>query len=400
MQEGAPNKVGKKDAPDYEAFDPVLEFEKIRQAPKAERRQAIKSYKEKLFSQKEGIAELEESLREKFFKKPDEGEEYFLAVLNAETAKYKLSESQYAIFRDTIREAIKRRAVLKDWRKKFLDDWKFFKKLFGFAPAGDIKIEVGPLNFRIKIHNIHDFARISEGAFRIGRGATNEDVNEALITYGMHLTPLSKGLDGAVVILNLSEEAKEEAEATTHPKPPYREALDHEEQHVFNGFLTEQKIEKYFSSGLSFDMPAKREEFSDWFALVVRTSRRHGVEWNFKNEALAFLRGGTDPAEIQKRLLDQKGHYSPQWFIDKAKRAAKFYSAALSRKEGEDYGTLTEKIVEQVMGDELLKVERKAREAMEKLAKIGISRGKIVALLQNEPLTRWPNFARRYLKTI
>lgn len=392
MKESAPEKI--KDSAVKEAFDPLFELEKIKQLPKEERKQAIEDYKEKLMAQKEGIADLENFLMEKFYEKPDAGDDYFLSLLEDERRKYGLSDIQYSIFRDTIREITKRRSDIKNLRKKFPDARRLFKELFGFKPQGDIKIGLGPLNLRIEIKNIHDFATISEDAFLRGRGATNEDVEEALITFGKTLTPLLSWLDRGVIIINISEEAKEEADNAGMKKPSYKKVLAHEEQHVFNAFLADQKIDKYFGHEPDFN-PPEEEKWPEWLELTLRTIRKYGAEWNFKNEALAFLRGGTNIEKIKKILLDEKGHYESSYFAKKAIVAAYKYRPT---KEDKESGKFINEIVKRIMITELQKIQREALDAADQLEKSGMPRDKIISFLQNEPLTSWPNFARKYLK--
>lgn len=392
MKEGSPEKT-KNSAP-KEAFDPLLELEKIRRLPKEEKRQAVEIYKEKLMAQKEGIAELEEFFMEKFHEKPDAGDKYFLSLLETTKEKYNLSDIQYSIFRDTIREMVKRRSDIKNLRKKFRDNRRLFKELFGFRPQGEIKIGLGPLNFRIEIKNILDFATISENAFLRGRGATNEDVDEALITYGKTLTPLLEWLDRGVVIINTSEEAREEAESAGMKKPSYQKVLAHEEQHIFNAFLADQKLDKYFGREPDFNPPEK-EKWREWLELMMRVIRKYGAEWNFKNEALAFLRGGDSVEKIKKILLDEKGHYESSYFVNKARISAKKF---LAREEDKDLEIFIDELVEKVMIPELQQIKKRALDAVDNLLNSGTPRDKVISLLQNEPLLSWPNFARRYLK--
>lgn len=372
-----------------ESFDPIFELEKLKQLPREERRRAVDIYKEKLMSQKEGLAEIEELLLREFHENPDKSKEEFFNLIDKHTSNHSFSEAQRALIFDTAGEMIERRKFVKDFCDSFSDNRSIFKKLFGFTPSGSVRIEAHSLNIVVKIYNLGDFAKVSAGGFLEHRKATKGEREEELLTGGRTITPFVKGLEHSVVIINLSIETKE-AINDAGIKWSYRDVLAHEEQHVFNWFLTERKILKYLDNNpLSLETA---EERKDTIETLLYFIRKYEAEWDFKNEVLAFLRGGATIDQIEEMLTDQKGFYSSRHYLSITKKALK---KSLG-KEFEKQRSEIDLLIKKVLSTELLQIQKKALDALRELSENGVPPQRIISLLQGESLTSWPNFAWRY----
>lgn len=375
-----------------EPFDPIFELEKIKQLPREERRRAIDVYKEKLMSQKEELADAEEALLAKFRQNPDKPKEYFLDLVSQQVVDSSFSEAQRALIFDTASEMVERRIFIKDFRKSFPKNLLIFKELFKFIPSGDIKVELGPLDLVVKIYNLSDFARISEGGFLEHRKATKEEQEKCIDTGGKTLSAcFVEGLNHSVVIMNMSEELKEMLE-DSGIKWSYRDALDHEEQHALNWFLTEKKVAKYLGS-YPFSVEQVKELDSEVIEPILCFIRKYEAERDFKNEVLAFINGGANLDQIEEMLIDQEGSYSSRHYTIIAKEVIrKSLKPGLSEKNTAEFDALAER----VLGVELLQIQKRALKALRELSESGVPLRRMVSLLQGEALTSWPNFARRY----
>lgn len=376
--------------PSEESFDPIFELEKLKQLPREERRRAIDIYKEKLMSQKEELAEVEGLLLREFRENPDKSKERFFNLIDKHVSSHSFSEAQRALIFDTAGEMIERRKFIKDFRESFPNNRSIFKELFGFMPSGSVRIEVSPLSLTVKMYNLSDFSRVSEGGFLEHRKATQEEREEDLFTGGRTLTScFVEGLDHSVVIMNLSAETKE-ALGDAGIEWSYRNALAHEEQHVFNWFLTERKISKYLDdNSLSLETA---EERSDTVENLLYFMRKYEAEWDFKNEVLAFLRGGATLDQVEEMLSDQQGAYSSRHYLSIAKKALKKSLGPEFEKQRSEIDLLIKK----VLSTELLQIQKRALDALRGLSENGVLPQRMILLLQGEPLTSWPNFARRY----
>src|SRR3989304_774097 len=389
MNEKIPNFIEAKNEYLGLPFDPLREFEKLKQTPKKERRHAVGAFKERLMAQREESAMAEDELLAVFRKNPDDSNANILSSVNKRIAGHGLSEAEQKFYRDTAEEMIARRILLKKIRKENPENRQLFKKLFGFSPAGAIRIEVGPLNLRVIIETLNDFARIRGGGYLKNRPSTKREREDAVFIGGHTLNSTHvPGLDHAVILINRSEQTKEIMEEAD-VNMSYRGILAHEEQHVVNEFITEKKIAAYLGGIAHLEAGGTDGEL---IKAALLLTRKYEIEWKFKNEVLAFVRGGTRFDDIKEQLLDDRGAYSTDYCFAVVRRG-------LKRALGDSFAgqkDLIELLIKKILGSELRRIKKRALDAVEALWKQGLSREHIVSLLQSEPLFRWPNFARRY----
>jgi hypothetical protein len=375
-----------------QGFNPGVELERIKKLPHSEKREELELYKEKLFSQKEEVAEIEQQLFDELQKNPDAGEAHFAAIV--EKHRGKLSSLQKDIFQDAIREAVVRRAAIRELRQKFSDSRELFHHLFGFYPNGRIRISLRALNFRIVVDDLWNAATIIQDAFLERRRPTKQELQETEIIGGKALDVRLAGLpDHSVVVINNSPELKE-AIAESGTGWSQNQLIDHEEQHIANIFFAASRLKKYFAEKIQ--NPDAILSVKEWIALYFKTGRRYTAEWDCKNEILALLRMGSCPDFIKEALY--LPDYSPARYrsviLGWIRRNVK---TKYGKEIYEENKRFIESSFQEVFGKQLRRIITDGLEAVRMLEQSGIAKNKILLLLVNEPFANWKKFATRYL---
>jgi hypothetical protein len=367
------------------AFQPEQELEQIKMdvkwAPRYKqsrfRRALMKGFKEKLLTQKVGIAKIQVEL-ESFIRQNQEatpGE--LFEVVAKKTPEYKLNGMQLDEFRKAIVKYVENHRTiqkyLEDYKKRFPEDWQreFFKDLFGRYPQARIELVIKPMALFWRCWDVEDFVL----------GVKDREKREKAKEWLGYNIP-EKTLPGLEKLVSMQNAFK---------KPKVVEAakdVAHEEWHseekIIPVLASERKISKARLKDLSPESPIEKvqetvsNELTIWLAffkkraqneILARLREREKVE-DIKNS----LVGGYDffeDYEVEKKLkeglVNQCGHAYENMVGAVVKSCQRIYKGSLPGI----FVTLA-KLAEFFSG----------------------RRDELIALLALEPLDKWPRLAR------
>lgn len=368
------------------AFQPEQELEQIKidvkRAPRYKqsqfRRALTKEFKEKLLTQKVGIAKIQTEL-ESFIRQNQEampGE--LFEVVAKKAPEYKLNGIQLDEFRKAIVKYVENHRTiqkyLEDYKKRFPKDWQreFFKDLFGRYPQCRIELVIKPMALFWRCWDVEDFV--------LGVVKDKERREKAREWLGYNISKKTlPGLEGLVNMQNAFERPKvvEAAKTIVHEEW-------HSEQKIIPVLTSEKKISKARLKDLSPESPIEKvqetvfDELTIWLALFKKGAQ---------NEILARLREGEKVEGIKNSLV---GGYD--FFEDY--EVEKKLKEGLVNQCGHAYENMVGAIVKNYQRIYKCSLPRVFVALAELADFFPGRRDELIALLSLEPLDKWPRLAR------
>ncbi|MBT7558401.1 hypothetical protein HN615_15985 [Candidatus Woesearchaeota archaeon] len=378
---------------EYEPFDPQLELRKVRYFSKEEldnipleqrrqiQRERLDNYKEQLLKQKKEIAEIQIDLDKEIRNNPDASFEDLIKSLYLKVPEANLTNSQIDIFRDGLNMYAKKHQEVEFYRKKYSNDSELFNACFGHLPKGEVEIIKGPMTLYFRCHNIEDYAVIHSGKFDSDKVLDQHDVTSADMSRGVKIYGSNiPELKGTII-----------AEKSLG-RPINDETYIHEEQHaIYQLFEDERARQDIFMSGMEKSSTKEQEK------ILVNSLRRkrEDFESRAKNEILAYFKDGTDTGQIIETLLQAKEtgglyDYFRQWYItDGEKERDELVNSGL------DSNFVDKTFANVFIMEYKVDIIYQSVEAMQALRDKGLAKEKIINLLINEPLSKWPKVVKR-----
>lgn len=358
-----------------EVFEPGGELMEIKALPKEERKEKLRKYKEKLAYQKEGLARTQEELTNTIREKPDiswhELYEKALVLLQ----KYG-ADAQENKVKDILGRYYWRHKAIKEARGQFPGENKLFEAIFGRPPRGKVEVIEGPVTLYFRCHNIKDYALISKQTFLDYRGPSWSERMAARAEGGVSIgTSLIPNLQGTII----AERARGSFDDNK------KKVYIHEEQHAIKRLFDERPIRKL-----------KPYETGGSLVEQFRTKRERIAELRVKDEIFAYMKEGRwNPEGVFNVLTmpEKKGGLYDYLAKDKQGLIA-LYSK--NKSSDEKKGII--KTVKQVFETEYHELIRNGIRSFQGLIDNGYTVEQTVALLNAEPLTRWPKVVKRLLK--
>lgn len=347
----------------------------IKAMPKEERRKKLHDYKEKLAFQKEGLARTQEELTRIIRDNPDISWSELDEKARGLLQKYG-ADAQADKVRNILGRYYWRHQSIKEARGKFPDENKLFEAIFGRLPQGKIEVIEGPVTLYFRCHNINDYARISKQTFLEHRDPKKSEIMAARAEGGKSInTSLIPDLQGTII----AEKAKGEF------KDEQKKIYIHEEQHA---------IKKLFNERLVREL--KLHETGASLVEQFRTERERVAELRVKDEIMAFMKEGSWSPESIFNLLTRSGKEGGlyDYLGGKIKEMISIYSR---NKDKEGAKEIVE-TAKQVFIDEYHELIRNGVRAFQDLTDNGYTIEQTIALLNAEPLGKWPKAVKRLLK--
>lgn len=372
-----------------EPFSPKEELEKVKEAPREERREKLKEFKERLLEQEKDIVEIQRELVEKVEADPKTPREALVAEFSKLAAEKGLSDSQKELGEIIIGEYSQKNAAVQRFRNVYQDDRRLFQTVFGSEPKGKVEVVAGPMTLYFRCFDFDDYFLIYSESFLENKKFGEQEKKSAAFSGGVFINSAKiPALWGTIIA--------EKAEAG---EPINKEILEHEKQHAYKNLFY----------GMYFDFLKKEsstaellnispEKDKDKYLFLLERSlgglRAMEAEKRAKDELLAFFKTGEDPEKIKEFLLapKEKGglyDYMHDW-----------------KEQLTDFGPEVPVYEIKLMQEAINKVFVKdyedlldgAIDAFESLEALGYKKSEAVAFLITKPLSTWNKWVRRLAK--
>lgn len=403
------------DVSELAKFEPEKELSeiklKLRELPReeqsAQRKILMQKFKEKMKEWRKRISLAQTEMEDMLRANSDGSREELHQSLKEIIKKHSLdsAEINFALALGKFlnyRRAIKNTA--ENYQAKFGDSWeeKLFSDLFGKEPRGRVNIEVLPASLYFKIQDLEDYAT----AFNAAAGGKNPNARRS---GGASLKNIKfaavPDLNGKVLIENSSLSDLS-----------YSKRIKiHEEEHTIHDFYPQASFivlkntlyELKFQEGvINFDQFKKTvQKFARFFVLKF--------EELAKSEFLSHLKEGRSAPLITFYLLesiDEGGLFdylriseNDRYFVQSVMANFRIENLTVIKEDGsspteQEVANLALKTINDAWENEYKKEIIKANKAVKKLFEIYGSdpenRKKVLRLLSQEPLNKWPRLAR------
>jgi len=347
--------------PPREIFNPEKEIGKIRKGAKAWQWEKLAKFKERLAFQKEGIAQIQRLLYEKFEKNEfRDVEEIRQNIFNLEN-KYALSNKQRGLvekaadicwrqhnsIQQNIGDCLKRNGNV--------DGKKLFEKIFRRPPQGKVEVIIKPITVYFRLFNDKDFAYALSGEYFAGRNIDDNDLKNASRYGGAKLgNSHFPGLENAVAIERTPNFFRRNFTNFS------QRVLVHEDQHSFND-LIDQALGSAYKNKDKKNFITKEKK---WDNIITRRA---------KNEICAYFKDGSTAEEIRRKLMKGSIYAYGQDYQREAK------------KYGEKFS------------EEYIKIIEEGIVSIFDLVKYGYPKEDALALLTTEDISKWKKVVERQL---
>lgn len=362
-----------------EVFNPERELAEINSLPKEKRREKLQEFKEKLAYQKEGLARTQEELTDTIRENPDiswpdlYGKAVNLLVKYGADTK----ENQNKV-KEILSRYWWRHIAIKEARKEFPDENQLFEAVFGRPPRGKIEVIEGPVTLYFRCYNIKDYALISQQTFLEHRAPSWSEKRASRMEGGVSVgTSLIPNLQGTII----AERA--EGEFSNNGKNIYI----HEEQHAIKRLFEERPIRIIRPHEKEADVP-----LVDW----IRKSRERLAELSVKDEILAFMKEDRWNANDIFNFLIKPGKNGGlyDYLSSEKTEIISIHSKGMNLDEKKKLIETVKRVFETEYHDLI----RNGIRSFQDLIDFGYSIEQTVALLNAEPLSKWPKVVKRLTK--
>ena len=272
-----------------------------------------------------------------------------------------------------------------------------FKELFGREPFGRVEISKGPMTLYIRCGNPKDYAMLYQQTFIGRREATPEEVRKANLSGGGSLpSSLVPDLRGLLNIENAQEVLS----------PEKIEVIkQHEEQHAFYRLLTASALEfspKLFESIVMSEYPRKAMEQFREMLKAEMLALRVEAEDQARDEILATMKEpyADDQALFANLIMleEDNGIYD---YLAKTRdndipNLVEHWRKTGLLKNVPAVNRVVHEVSRQILSRDYYDVLSRGIASFKALTdKIHFSKEKAAALLEREPLAKWPRVVKR-----
>jgi predicted transcriptional regulator len=404
-------------------FDSEEELREVLKVTGKAREAKFAKYKEKYAHQKEGLAKMQQAIREKIMDYPEIPEEELFSVIGEFGAQYGFPSGELVSIANAAREYTGKHKVVQEVLGRFatekngrpsIDEKELFRTAFFEDPVGEVEVLAAPATIYFRCHNQKDFYQVLKIQAELnGRDAPDFSklTNEALaVRVKLIKAKIEKCLlaeaDGLISaenfgrVVELANEAGgTEQDVRQRVKEETKAIFLHEEQHGVQEIFDNPQG----ASWASWEAIGAAESQEEKEVLLNRFIReqRMVMDSTAKGEILAYLTGQVNKNNAEgffkttKEQLQRGGFYD--YYPSHSGSAKKF----LLPKLGEENRRLIEASLEKIFGGEYETVVRKGLDALRDLLAGDYSessRNRARNLLSTVPLRRWPREVGKFLK--
>ena len=381
----------------YEPFDPQLEIRKIGHFREDEmaglsseekmniKKERLANYKKNLLEQKNKIADIQIDIKKSIIQNPDVGVDELMEEVYLKASGAKMTEYQIEAFRNGIEEYIKKHQAVESNRRKYPVDEKLFATCFGRTPKGDIEIIKGPMTLYFRCHDLEDYAMIHEQKFNQNDEITDADKVRSNLSAGVSIS--SCNVDNLRDCINAENARGRSLEKNDDATSMYI----HEEQHKIKRLFKDEAVKQDLMNAMEKAPINEKTKILDDY---LRT-KREVFENRAKDEILAYFKDGTNLGELQKIILNTKEQgglydYYGEWY---SKDGVNEKTNLINEGAGEyfiNYHFF--KIFRNEYGKDIV---IPAIQSIWYLRNQGWKDEKVLNLMINEPLAKWPKLVKR-----
>jgi len=382
-------------------FYPELDIIRILNAPKMERRERLRRFREKLAEQTANLARMQAELIRMLEANPDTPLIELFKFVEEKGDEHNFTGEQKMMARSALRLCRNRRDGIKSAREKYPRDEELFEAMVGKKPKGRIQIVERPAVLYIRCWDPDDYEAIYMRHHRhiqfseAKKKALREDFGTFL--YGDENSFLPE-LHNAVAAENSSEieaERGEDSEKTS------QKVMAHEEHHAIQQLFVKMTrrpklYERIFSAeGQSMKEVAQRVES------YLRSEREEIADNRARSEITAYLKekrlSPQRVFEVLTRPKNEGGAYDwlgdMKWFFLNSVVAKEFVRMFGGKSE-----LVLGKLAQKVYEDEYRALIRNGIDVFLALEKSGFTAEEAAAILDRVPLRDWGRAAKRLLE--
>lgn len=207
----------------YEPFDARQGLKEIRtfsnkeqSLSKKEKREIIKhrveEFKDRLNSQKLGIAKTIRELGGLIENNPDISSEDLMSKIEAGSADYRFTKYQVHLFEFATDEYRKKHQAVEKYRTLYPDNADLFEACFGKKPKGEVEVQKGAMTLLFRCFDEGDYSFIyNQGSVADEKKDSQEKISEANNTGGIALGKVKiEELGGVITVENVNSNKKYE----------------------------------------------------------------------------------------------------------------------------------------------------------------------------------------------
>ncbi len=368
-----------------------------------ERVQRREEYKESLLRQKDCIARTIVRLRRTVEQSPDVSLEDLQTIVLEGSAEGKFTPVQLAHFDEGIKGYLRKHAAVEKYRSLFPIDADLFQECFEKKPIGKVQVIKGPMTLRFQCFNKDDFsiANVYHFLKKNEEHITRNQIEQIDGTNAAALGTVKIGeLHGTVTLQKMESTftgytIDDEGNAD---RAENKKVLAHENQHQFHRLFPKFE-DTLIQDAVVQDILKRKLEIGLLIRALVRRERTIiSFEDSVKNEILALYADGKMPVAIYQSISTD-----PLYAFNGAKnddiRKMPVKVADIVRKQLDDQRTIKEADVQPhikvVFEEEYERDLPRWINAILQLEETGRTRKQVLALLGQEPMSSWPNLARR-----
>ena len=394
-----------------EIFFPEEELERVKRMGLRGRKEALGEWKEKYAKQKETLANFQEEMIGRIRQCPDMHLDNF-RFIKEEANRLGFTPEQKENILSIFNAYARKHNEVASIRREHPNDGELFEALFKSAPKGKIEVVEGPMTLYFKCFNVKDYALIYSQSFSGDKEFTEHDINVANMSQGCSIpTAPIKGLEGCIIAENrfVMNKRFQSVEGFSKVYSPARnEWIDekianenilatsentriHEEQHAIKRLFFDRLLRRNtFKELLSSKTDNEREK---WLANYLRYTRQSAAEPRAKDEILAFFKDGTNPTETLKYLTESKKEGGLYDYLDDDN--IEWPSRLQYMLQVENYKKLYDKTRNKIYTEEYHALIENSIHNAEFLEQNGRTKEQVIALLINEPLSKWAKVVGR-----
>jgi len=385
-------------------FSPDEEVQKLWSLPKAERREAVSSFKDKLARQREAWALCRTNIEERIEANPDLPRDEMVGIVREFASHYGFADSHVKVAESLVDDYMEMHKRVNEVREKYPDNIALINRLTGMkftnSDASDFTVEVGPMSIEVWC-----------SGFNAGR--IYEKSEDPVVFKHRGFATTSRGTKPhyyLVVSRDIGDtytrdhEVEHQKKRILAPKLYGASEARGDVREQLNGgvraFLRHQIGERVLRFGRDFESEVfqqyestKDPEKKAFLLAEYMRLKREAALNNAKDEIFAMLK--VDIPYIERFGHSRYGGYN---IFTKQNGDAYDYLQKIREDDKKKDDPLWQETAQRMLVDEYGQIIDNAINAFDQLKNSGYSQSEVIAMLTDKRLAEWPKTVRRLLE--
>lgn len=403
-------------------FDPETELKEVLKFSGKERKEKFEEYREKFAYQKEGLAKMQQAVRDRIMEYPETSEEELTMKAGEFAAEYGFSVDQLLSTASAIRQYEERHKTVQEILSRFVtekdgrpatDAEALFRVAFFENPVGKIEVFATPTAIYFRSYDQRDYYQALKVQANLN-GKGEPDFSKTKTTLGLRTfivnSKIEKCLlaeaDGAIIIENFGEivgrakaQGGSEEDVRRRAKEESKSTFLHEEQHSVQEIF-DNPLGPGWGHWREVENAETEEEGEMALRRFIREQKRV-MEARAKGELLAYSIGNMNAGNAKILFEDARKSFrrggAYDYYTSHAEKAREFLIPRLGDKNKK----LVNDSLDKILGDDYEATVLKGVDALEELLSGDYSedsRNRARNLLSTVSLKRWPREVEKFLK--